>query len=475
MEFPVQQERQVDVAIIGCGSAGLYALGQVRSSGKSVVMIDGGELGTTCARIGCMPSKAAIQIAEDFHRRGIFPRYGLEGGEHLRLDTAEAMEHVRDLRDNFVDRVLSNSSDNFPEGMLIEQYAHFVGPDVLETEDGQRIRAKAIVIATGSRPVIPTAWEAFREHIITTDEFFELEALPASAAVIGLGVIGLEIGHTMARMGVEVTGIDLAQRIGGISDPEVNKQAVDIMNKEMPLWLGAGAELQAADDGRILVTAGERSVVVDKVFASLGRTPNLERLNLEAAGAPLDARGMPVFDRNTMQIGDLPIYIAGDADGERPLLHEAGDEGRIAGYNAATGENRAFRRKTPLNIVFSDPNIVQTGLRYEELDLDSAVIGEMPIAPVGRALIMGKNRGLIRVYADKASGRLLGAEMIAVRGEHLGHLLAWCIQKEMTVGELLQMPFYHPVMEEALQAALNNLYAKVDAKNPGPITELQVL
>ncbi len=471
----MQQERQVDVAIIGCGSAGLYALSKVRPSGKSVVMIDGGELGTTCARIGCMPSKAAIQIAEDFHRRQVFPRYGLEGGEHLKLDTAEAMEHVRDLRDNFVDRVLSNSSDNFPEGMLIESYAHFVEPDLLETDDGQRIRAKAIVIATGSRPVVPAAWEAFRDDIITTDEFFELEALPMSAAVIGLGVIGLEIGHTMARMGVEVTGIDMAETIGGISDPEVAKQAIDIVGKEMPLWLGAGAELERAEDGRIRVRAGERSVVVDKVFASLGRTPNLERLNLEAAGVPLDERGMPVFDRNTMQIGDLPIYIAGDADGERPLLHEAGDEGRIAGYNAATGENRAFRRKTPLNIVFFDPNIVQTGMRYDELDPETTAIGEMPIAPVGRALIMGKNRGLIRVYADKASGRLLGAEMIAVRGEHLGHLLAWCIQKGMTVGELLQMPFYHPVMEEALQAALNNLYAKVDAKNEGPITELQPL
>ena len=96
----------------------------------------------------------------------------------------------------------------------------------------------------------------------------------------------------------------------------------------------------------------------------------------------------------------------------------------------------------------------------------------MKVAPVGRALIMGKNRGTIRVYADKTSGKLLGAEMVTPRGENLGHLLAWCIQKEMTVGELIQMPFYHPVMEEALQAALTSLYHQVEAKNPGPIAEL---
>ena len=471
----MQEERKVDIAIIGCGSAGLYTLGKVRPSGKSVVMIDGGELGTTCARVGCMPSKAAIQVAEDFHRREIFPRFGLEGGENLSLDVIEAMEHIRDMRDTFVDRVLSNSSDNFPEGMLIPSHVRFIEPNLLEAEDGQRIRADAFVIATGSRPIIPAAWESFREDIITTDEFFELEQLPASAAVIGLGVIGLEIGHTMARMGVDVTGIDLAETIGGISDPEVAQQAISIIGKEMPLWLGSAAELAREEDGRIRVSAGDQHKVVDKIFLSLGRTPNVEKLNLEVTGAQLNKQGVPVYDRNSMQVGDLPIYLAGDVTGERPLLHEAGDEGRIAGHNAATGENRAFRRKTPLNIIFSDPNIVQTGARFDELDPETTAIGQIALAPVGRALIMSKNKGLIRVYADKASGRLLGAEMIAVRGENLGHLLAWCIQKEMTVGELLQMPFYHPVMEEALQAALYDLYSKVDAKNEGPITELPAL
>lgn len=470
----MQEERQVDVAIIGCGSAGLYTLSKVRPAGKSVVMIDGGELGTTCARVGCMPSKAAIQVAEDRHRGGVYSRFGIEGAESLQLDVPEAMEYVRDLRDNFVDRVLSNSSDNFPEGMLLESYARFLEPNLLETSNGERIRASAVVIATGSRPLIPAAWEEFRDDIITTDQFFELQALPESAAVIGLGVIGLEIGQSMNRMGVKVTGIDMAEQIGGITDPEVNKHAIDIIGKEMPLWLGQAAELTRTQDGRIRVTAGERSVEVDKIFASLGRIPNVDKLNLEAIGVQLDTRGVPEHNPNTMQVGDLPIYIAGDVTAERPLLHEAGDEGRIAGYNAATGSNTAFKRKTPLNIVFSDPNIVHVGRRYSELDLDTAVVGEMPIAPVGRALIMAKNRGIIRVYADQASGMMLGAEMICVRGENLGHLLAWCIQQEMTVGQLLQMPFYHPVMEEALQAALNDLYSKVDKKNDTPITELSI-
>ena len=148
------------------------------------------------------------------------------------------------------------------------------------------------------------------------------------------------------------------------------------------------------------------------------------------------------------------------------------DEGRIAGHNAISERAQAFHRKVPLTITFCDPNVCAVGARFNELDPETTAIGQIQFGPVGRAMIMAKNKGLLRVYADKASGRLLGAEMAAPKGENLAHLLAWCIEQEMTVGRLLQMPFYHPVIEEALQAALYDLYARVDAKNAGPITEL---
>jgi dihydrolipoyl dehydrogenase len=465
-------ERKVDVAIIGSGSAGLYALGKVRPSGKSFVLINGGEPGTTCARVGCMPSKAVIQVAEDFYRRNVFNRYGIEGHEDMSLSIPEALEYVQNMRDIFVERVLSNSTDNLPEENFIQGYARFVETNLLEIDSGERIRAEHIIIATGSRPLVPHAWESFRDRIITTDEFFELEDLPESIAVIGLGVIGLEIGQSLGRMGLEVTGIDQLMTIGGLSDPEVAKTAIEVIGKEMPLWLGHAAELSDAGNGMLRVQAGEQVVEVERVFASMGRSPNLDKLGLEAVGVELNARGIPVFDPGTMRIGDTPIYIAGDVNGERPLLHEAGDEGRIAGYNAISAEPMAFRRKTPLSITFCDPNIVVVGTRFSDLDPASTATGQIQMGAVGRAMIMGKNRGLIRVYADQASGRLLGAEMACPKGENLGHLLAWCIQQEMTVGEVLQMPFYHPVIEEALQAALYDLYDKVEVKNSTPITEL---
>jgi len=463
-------EKRVDVAIIGSGSAGLYALGKVRPSGKRFVLINGGETGTTCARVGCMPSKAMIQVAEDYHRRGILGRYGVEGHKQLELDTEEAMEHVRDLRDTFVDRVLSNSTDNLSKELFIEGYARFIDPHTLEVND-QRIQAEKVIIATGTRPLIPGPWQAFGDRILTTDQVFEQEQLPGSIAVIGLGVIGLEIGQSLARMGVEVTGFDMLETIGGLDDPDVAKTAIEVIGKDFPIHLGAGAEI-SEEDGRLRVSAGDKSVLVDKVLASLGRIPNLDNMSIENAGIELDARGIPTFNPNTMQVGDSHIFLAGDITGDRALLHEAGDEGRIAGHNATSEKISAFKRKVPLSINFCDPNICHVGARWSELDPDSTAVGKVNFAPVGRALIMGKNRGMLKLYADKKSGRLLGSEMACPKGENLAHLLAWSIQQELTVGRMLQMPFYHPVLEEAMQAALYDCYSQVEAKNEGDIVEL---
>lgn len=464
--------KTVDVAIIGAGSAGLYALGQVRRARKSFVLINGGEPGTTCARVGCMPSKAMIQSAEDYHTCRHPRKYGITGHDGIGIELGDTMEHVRHLRDIFVDRVLSHSTDDMGEE-FIEAYARFLEPTLLEVGDTQ-IRAGSVVIATGSRPLLPGPWQAFGDRIVTTDDFFELEELPGAMAVIGLGTIGLELGQSLARLGVEITGFDQLETIGGLQDPEVQRQAIDILGKDFPMHLGQPADIGAEGD-RLRVSAGEHGVLVDRVLCSIGRVPNVRDLGLENLGITLDDNGMPPVNPNTMQVANLPVFLAGDVSGERMILHEAGDEGRIAGFNAARESVTAFRRKTPLAINFCDPNICTVGARWNELDPDTSAVGEIGFAPVGRALIMGKHKGVLRVYGDRHSGHILGAEMVGPRCEHLAHLLCWCIEQQLTVGELLRMPFYHPVIEEALQAALYSLYRKVETKSEGGLVELYPL
>ena len=311
--------KEVDVAIIGAGSAGLYALSQVMRLGKSYVVINGGQLGTTCARVGCMPSKVLIQAAEDFHRRKVFEREGIEGADHLSVDLPEVMEFVRELRDSFVERVIGNNQKRLADH-TIDGIAEYVSPNEIKVGD-ETIRCKASVIATGSRPVVPAAWQrGFGDYIITTDELFEMEDLPGSVAVVGLGVIGLEIGQALSRLGIEVTGIDMVDHIGGIEDPDANAIAIEALQREFTLWLGHPAEISKEGE-QLRVTAGDNSVLVDKLLVSMGRTPNVEALKLENIGTPLDDAGVPHHNPNTMQCGDSPVYLAGDVTGAHPLLH----------------------------------------------------------------------------------------------------------------------------------------------------------
>jgi len=192
--------RQVDVAIIGAGTSGLNAFRQVRQVTSNLVLINDGHYGTTCARVGCMPSKVFIEVANEFARRKHFQNFGINGSENLSVNKAQVMKYTRQQRDWFVDRVME--AVNRIGDKNIKGRARFVEPQVLEI-NGERIQADKVIIATGSRPIVPTEWQSLGSKVITTDEFFELPDLPDSMAVIGLGAIGSELGQALARLGIE--------------------------------------------------------------------------------------------------------------------------------------------------------------------------------------------------------------------------------------------------------------------------------
>lgn len=454
----MSEQISVDVAIIGAGTAGLYALREVRRAKKSFVLIDSGPLGTTCARVGCMPSKVALHIADFWHSQQEFPRYGISGAEHLRLDGAVAWQALRAQRDVFAGRAAANA-ENAGGEQLIMGRARFLTPTLLEVKQAngtQKIQAKSVIIAAGSRPVMPGFLQPFAEHCITTDDFFEMEELPKSIGILGLGAIGLEMGLALARLGVEVHGADMATSVGGISDPEVSKHALAEFGKEMQLYLGAPAELVKAEQG-VLLKSGDTQVQVDKVLVALGRRPNTDQLNLAEAGFELDERGQPLFDPQTMQMGQHPVFIIGDINGQKALMHEAADEGAMAGYNAVQSTPVAFKRKTSIGIAFTNPDVVSVGVRFDQLNLDDILIGTAYTQSNGRSQVLSEHKGVLRLYADKTSGKLLGASMLGMRAEHVAQFLALAIQREETAQSLLQIPFYHPVVEETIQSALQDI------------------
>lgn len=452
--------REVEVAIIGAGSAGLAARREVAKVTDNYVVIEAGALGTTCARVGCMPSKVLIQAANDFERRKQMAEEGILGSEQLRIDTKQVMAHVRKLRDRFV-RAVKNDMNDWVQTHLIQKRATFVDRNTLDLGD-EKIRAKKIIIATGSRPILPKAWEPYKSHLINTDQFFEQEDLPGSVAIIGLGVIGLELGQALHRLGVRVTGVGLGKSMAGLTDPEVVEYSANKLSEEMDLHFDGVTKLDLVD-GKLLVVSGEKQFLVDQAFLTMGRRPNVDGLGFDQLGIHLDERGYPQFDKTTGQIEDTNLFIAGDVNADRPILHEASDEGRIAGFNATRDQVLAFKRRLPMGITFSDPEIAVVGQSHRSL-VDQGVsfeVGRVSFEGQGRAIVKLKEKGQLRVYAEKKTGRLLGAEMFAPEAEHLAHLLAWVMSMELTVFDVLAMPFYHPVIEEGLRTALRDVGSKV--------------
>jgi len=280
-------------------------------------------------------------------------------------------------------------------------------------------------------------------------------------AVLGLGPIGAEMGQALHRLGISVTGIDHGERLARLSDPEVNRAAIDILQREFPVWLGHEPQIERCEGG-FRVRSGEREVEVEKLFVAVGRQPHLAPLHLERLNVSLDPRGVPRFDPQTLRVGRLPVYLAGDATGGVASLQVAAEQGRIAGFNAVHRRQRRLAKRTPMAIIFCDPNIAWVGQQWDRLEPSRVAVARQRFGPVGRALIMGQNRGILRVYADRRSHRILGASMVGPRCEHLAHLLAWAIDMRLTVERALQMPFYHPVIEEALQDALLDLNTELN-------------
>ena len=471
----------LDTLIIGAGTAGLAALREVRKRTDRYLIVNEGPWGTTCARVGCMPSKALIEAANAFHRRHAFEAFGLRGAEGLTADIAAVLQRVRALRDQFVAGALQ-ATDTLGAARMAGR-ATVLGPNAVDI-DGTPYATRSIIIATGSRPRVPDEWLAFGDRILTTDTLFEQPTLGPRVAVIGMGVIGVEIAQALARLGIEVAAFTTGNTLAGLKDPTLNAELAAVLKQEMLLHTGAPAELREVPGG-IEVSSGPNRVVVDQVIAAMGRVPNIEHLGLETLGVPLNPRGMPAVNPQTQQIGDLPVFLAGDANTHAPLLHEAADEGHIAGINAmacaltpAAAPAAApaaiptpptptrFQRRTPLAIVFCDPQVAMVGKRLADLDSAHTVTGTVSFENQGRARAAQRNRGALHVYADRATGRLQGAEMCAPAAEHLAHLLALAVQQKLTVHQLLGMPFYHPVLEEGLRTALRDAARQLaDAAN----------
>lgn len=457
------KQLDMDVAIIGAGTAGMSAYRAALTHTKKVVVIESGKYGTTCARVGCMPSKLLIAAAETASTVKQAQLFGVNVSSS-QVDGTAVMRRVRTERDRFV-RFVVDAVGSWPAEHRLQGAARFIAPTVLAVGEDTLVHARGIVIATGSSPIVPSGWkEALGERLIVNDDVFQWQDLPKSIVVVGAGVIGLELSLALAELGVRVCLLGRHGRVGPLSDPVVVDEAITIFSGALQFFPETEHLEVARRDATVVLNftaQGERHEErADLLLVAAGRKPNISDLGLEHAGIVLHGHCSHDVNRHTGQVGATPVFVAGDIASEIPILHEAADDGRIAGGNAARFPDVRHRpRRAPLTIVFSDPQIVIAGESHRQLVERNASFetGETSFNNQGRSRIMGRNRGRIRVYGERYSGRFLGAEMLGPAAEHIGHLLAWSVQHKLTVQQMLDSPFYHPVVEEGVRTALRDL------------------
>jgi len=498
----MQREYNVDVAIIGAGTSGMTAYKILKNEGLSVLLIEKGQFGTTCARVGCMPSKLLISAAERMHDLKSSYNFGFES--MIKPDFDRIFERVRTERDRFV-KFTTDYVDTIPKNEILKKVVYFDDDGVLSTFSGIKIHAKFYLVATGSQPSIPREFEISQKNRQSDDDFIYQGSLFTSdnifdrkfraeehISVIGSGVIGLELGQAFDELGIHTTIFGRNNQISNLTDPDISSYAKELFknkfqnfypNSEIKKYkstLEANGEyinwifykdLDNQDVNDAKVADDESDVEGLKLFSDAtlvasGRRPNISILKLQNAGVGLTDE-LPNFDAETMfclndQNEPVNILIAGDCTGQRPLLHDAADEGRAAAENIIRVLNDEPIQKRymgpPVTITFTNPGIATVGYSYSQLQdyLDDVKIGVASFEDQGRSRILHKNSGVIKVYADKKTNLFLGSEMICPDAEHFAHTLSWALGAGMTVDQMLKLPFYHPTTFEGVRTALRN-------------------
>ena len=449
-----------DIIIIGAGTAGISAYKEAIKYTSNILIINKGPWDTTCVRVGCMPSKVLISTANRMYDIQNAKEVALE--VKAEIDTRQVMQHVRNLRDRFA-RATLKDVESWETAHKIDGEAKFVNANTVEV-DGKHYQSKSFILAVGSTPTYNQDWKnKIGNKLITSDEVFELETLPKSIAVIGSGVIAIELAQAMHRLGVNTTVFARSKKVGVLSSPNLQEIAQAELSKELNIKFEVLPDsIQDIKNGveiSFIENNESKSIQVDYILNATGRATHLSTLSLENIDQAFsDLKQLPVHP-TTKQLADFPIFIIGDAFTQTPLQHEAANEGRNVVSSCLNFPNiHNLNNLAPLGIVFCSPEMGIAGQNFAMLSKSDTtfITGFASYEKQGRALVLGKNKGAVEVYVDEQSRKLLGAELFVESAEHMTHLLSWIIAEQLTIDEILAKPFYHPTLEEGLRTALKH-------------------
>ena len=454
--------KEYDFIAIGGGSGGYNAARVARSLTDSVAIIDcGPELGGLCILHGCMPSKTLIYSAEVLHLAKQAKTFGLSIPD-AKVDIKALHQRKLDIIKEFADyRVEGLTSGKYD---LYRNTARFVDRNVIELDDGTRLRGKKILVATGSRVAHPPIPGIELDGVWTSDEVLEIDEMYKSIIVLGGGVVACELAQFLQRIGIQVIQIQRSPHI-------IKEQATDVSEVIEKAFRDDGIQLytdtnlkciQKADNGvfEVIFEHQGKQITVssERVVNALGRDPNTDDIGLEKAGIELRHNRQIITDPY-QRTTNPDVYAAGDCASPYEIVHTAVLQGEFAAYHAHGVHRHPINFDHMVEVIFTDPQVAKVGLTrpaLEERGIDY-VSAEYPFDDHGKSILMEAKYGFVRIFAERPSGRIVGAEIVSKDAGELIHSLAVGVSNNITASGMLKTHWYHPTLSEIISYPLEDI------------------
>ncbi len=451
------QERRADLCVIGAGSGGLSVAAGAAQLGADTVLIEAGRMGGDCLNVGCVPSKSLLAAGHAAHAAADGEAFGVRPAGWPGIDAAAVRRHVQGV----IDAIAPHDSQERFEGLGVtvrRTTARFVDPDTVEA-DGERIRARRFVVATGSRPAVPPIPGIETVGYLTNETVWDLADLPEHLIVIGGGPIGTELAQAHRRLGARVTVLE-AKRLLPRDDAELVAVVRDALAAEgVAIHEGVRlTEVAPAGNGvRVSVEdeAGTRTIDGSHLLVAAGRVPNVEALELDKAGIAATKAGITVDRR--LRTTNRRVFAVGDVTGGPQFTHVAGHHASVVVQNALFRLPAKVSGVIPA-VTYTDPELASVGPPVEEAAADGGELVRVPYAESDRARAERRTEGLLKLAADKR-GRV---KAVAIAGAQAGELLQPWLLAMATGTKLRAMASLvapYPTLGELNKKAASAFYA----------------
>lgn len=458
-------KQMYNIVVTGAGTAGLVSAAIAASLGGHVALVERHLMGGDCLNVGCVPSKAMIRSSRAAFDLQNASNYGIECPAGCSVDFAAVMERVRRLRSG----ISPNDSVNRFAGLGVDVFlgdARFTGPGAVEV-DGQRLRFKKAIIATGARAASPPIEGLAEAGYLTNETVFSLTERPGTLLVIGGGPIGCELAQAFRRLGSAVTIIQHGPQFLGKEDPDAATILAQTFAREgIEVLLNTKVERVSVENGvkRIHVNQNGQSLTLtaDQILVGVGRAPNVDGLNLESAGVEFDRSGVRVND--ALQTSNPNIYAAGDICSAFKFTHTADFGARIAVQNALFPflPRKKFSDLVIPWCTYTDPEIAHVGAYPRQLDEQGIAYDTVKVEfnDVDRAVLDGDEEGFLKVHVNAKDGQVLGATLIARHAGEMISELTLAMTHKIELGSLGNVIHPYPTQAEVIRKAADQYNRK---------------